>query len=634
MAEAESRKLRMQYAGGMLKHLGLQMYGGAVPAIAELVANAWDADARHVEITIPLGKSIRRNSMITVLDDGIGMTFEEINDSYLVLGRDRRNAGHGKTPSGRSVMGRKGIGKLAGFGIAQTIRVDTKRNNRLTTFEMNFREMLKESSRNPYEPTIIYDGPDTGSAITGDHGTRISLSDLQIKKAIPTDGFHLSMARRFSILGDIFTVSINGGKLERDQLDLEFRFPDQDTTTEKIPGMGTVRWWVGFTEKPITQEEARGIVVLVRGKLAQSPFFFNLSRGTGGQLGMQYMTGEVHADGLDHVEDLISTDRASVRWDHPLAAPLLDWGEKKVREALQKWAYQRREKNREKVIRHVKRRIPHYDRIQEFPDPQQRELMDAVNKIAEDETILDERLAQIVDFLLRAYKHEYLFNLIEQINAADEDSLKKIQDVIGEWDVLEAIAVAQVARGRLAIIDKFRQLLDDNSREMPDMQEFIEQHPWILRPEWAPLTRNRSIETIVKNQPGFSPKKKEHPNRKQPDFFCLESPGTYVVVELKRPGESVGRDELHQLSGYVDDLKDHLTNDPGQAWSVYGFLVYHEMKAEANNEIARLKKDGMYIERWDMLWVNADRLHRDYYNVMKSRCEDDVRVPPLDQEQA
>ena len=84
----------------------------------------------------------------------------------------------------------------------------------------------------------------------------------------------------------------------------------------------------------------------------------------------------------------------------------------------------------------------------------------------------------------------------------------------------------------------------------------------------------------------------------------------------------------------MDDLKDHLTNDPGQAWSVYGFLVYHEMKAEANNEIARLKKDGMYIERWDMLWVNADRLHRDYYNVMKSRCEDDVRVPPLDQEQA
>lgn len=417
-------------------------------------------------------------------------------------------------------------------------------------------------------------------------------------------------------------------------MDLEFRFPDKDTTTEEIPGIGAIQWWFGFTEKPISQEEARGIVVLVRGKLAQSPFFFNLSRGVEGQLGMQYMTGEVHADGLDHVEDLISTDRASVRWDHPLAVPLLEWGEQKVRESLQDWARLRRERNKEKVIRRIKRRIPHYDRIQEFPDPQRRELMNAVNKIAEDETLLGERLDQIVDFLLRAYKHDYLFELIEQINAADKDSLSQIHDIVRQWDILEAIAVAQVVRGKLAIIDKFRQLLDENAREVPDMQEFIEQHPWILRPEWAPLTRNKAIETIIKNQPGFSPKKRGRPDLTQPDFFCLESPGTYVVVELKRPGESVGREELYQLSGYVDALTDHLTNDPGQAWNVYGFLVYHEMKAEANNEVKRLKNAGMYIERWDMLWVNAERLHRDYYNVMRSRVDDDdIRVPPLDQGQ-
>lgn len=182
MVETESRKLEMRYAGGMFKHLGLQMYGGAVPAIAELVANAWDADARRVEITIPLGSSITSDTVIEVVDDGIGMTFEEINESYLVLGRDRRSEGHGESPSRRSVMGRKGIGKLAGFGIAQTIKVETKRNHHLTAFKMDFQEMLKESSSSPYEPTIIYDGPDTDAVITGDHGTRISLSDLQIKR--------------------------------------------------------------------------------------------------------------------------------------------------------------------------------------------------------------------------------------------------------------------------------------------------------------------------------------------------------------------------------------------------------------------------------------------------------------------
>jgi hypothetical protein len=32
--------LTMKYAGGLIKHLGLQMYSGAVPAIAELIKNA------------------------------------------------------------------------------------------------------------------------------------------------------------------------------------------------------------------------------------------------------------------------------------------------------------------------------------------------------------------------------------------------------------------------------------------------------------------------------------------------------------------------------------------------------------------------------------------------------------------
>ncbi len=48
-----NRRLRMQYAGGLVKHLGLSMYRGAVPALAELIANAWDADADSVKLTIP-----------------------------------------------------------------------------------------------------------------------------------------------------------------------------------------------------------------------------------------------------------------------------------------------------------------------------------------------------------------------------------------------------------------------------------------------------------------------------------------------------------------------------------------------------------------------------------------------------
>src|SRR5436853_1066271 len=124
----------MKYAGGLVRHLGLQMYAGAVPAIAELIANAWDADARNVWVDIPLGEQITDQSEIRVRDDGLGMSFEEANNRYLVVGRDRRAAGESRTPSDRRVMGRKGLGKLAGFGAAHLVEVWTVKGGRVTAF--------------------------------------------------------------------------------------------------------------------------------------------------------------------------------------------------------------------------------------------------------------------------------------------------------------------------------------------------------------------------------------------------------------------------------------------------------------------------------------------------------------------
>lgn len=48
----------MTVAGQLFKHLGLQMYSGAVPAISELISNAYDAIAKNVWITIPPGRPI------------------------------------------------------------------------------------------------------------------------------------------------------------------------------------------------------------------------------------------------------------------------------------------------------------------------------------------------------------------------------------------------------------------------------------------------------------------------------------------------------------------------------------------------------------------------------------------------
>ncbi len=131
----------MKFDIGTIKHLGLQMYSTLPPVIGELVANAWDANAQRVDINIPIG-SIADDSEIVVQDDGDGMTDREVRDAYLVIGRDRRkDDGTDVTPGlGRKVMGRKGIGKLSGFGIAGEIEIESVKDGETSRFRMNLRD--------------------------------------------------------------------------------------------------------------------------------------------------------------------------------------------------------------------------------------------------------------------------------------------------------------------------------------------------------------------------------------------------------------------------------------------------------------------------------------------------------------
>ncbi|MGH7427514.1 MAG: ATP-binding protein, partial [Candidatus Methylomirabilaceae bacterium] len=110
----------------------MKLYDRVSAVVAELIANSYDADAENVTVRLPLDTLLakadqgRAAHVIEVVDDGHGMTPDEVIDEYLKVGRDRRKAKAGGNVSrkkGRPVMGRKGIGKLAPFGICERIEV-------------------------------------------------------------------------------------------------------------------------------------------------------------------------------------------------------------------------------------------------------------------------------------------------------------------------------------------------------------------------------------------------------------------------------------------------------------------------------------------------------------------------------
>lgn len=69
------RALEFRFHGRVIEHLGTDMYQSPTAAIAELIANAWEADAEEVSITLPTGE-ISDASLIVIKDNGVGMTFK------------------------------------------------------------------------------------------------------------------------------------------------------------------------------------------------------------------------------------------------------------------------------------------------------------------------------------------------------------------------------------------------------------------------------------------------------------------------------------------------------------------------------------------------------------------------------
>lgn len=636
------RRYKMAIAGQLFKHLGLQMYSGAVPVITELISNAYDAMARNVWITLPTGQPIQQTDKITVKDDGHGMNHEECNSSYLPVGKDRRSRQsewtqpyNGVNP--RKVQGRKGIGKLAGFGIADGIEVYSIKEKKVACFALDYHRLTKSENLvddKGYEPETL---PEDNTSTEEESGTKITLSRLKIKRTIDEKQFRQSIARRLLVLDQNFKIHVNGQIISGEEIPFQFRFPESvgSWDTAELADGRQIQWWAGFCKDTIPDEEQRGFVVYVRGKLAQTPWFFDLSGGAWGQHGMQYLTGEIQADFLDEGEDLIATDRGAVRWEDPMAAPLKNWGRKKIRELLGLWA----DKRREKKIKSPKVKM-YMEQAKKLPENERKIFNTVVDRICaipqldkhkDDRDITDE----LVEFVYNAMTNRSFLDTIRRLNSASPADINHFEEILSEWDIIEAVNTAHLVKGRVEIIQKFEQMIRTEAKEKPDMQNYLQKYPWLIDPKWTMLTHEKSLDRILREKFGVpSSKNKEGAGR--PDFFCLGDNSTAHLVETKRPGYKAGREEFRQLENYVGFLRNQLqegtTNAAHGRAFVKGLLIAGSIRQGEEHYINTKILD---VRTWDDLLRNARRMHQEFFDVVKKRAPaEDPRIVELSSEHA
>ena len=394
-----------------------------------------------------------------------------------------------------------------------------------------------------------------------------------------------------------------------------------------IPGAGRVVFWIGFTEKPIHDDESKGVAVLSRGKLVQEPWFFSLAGGTYGQHGMQYMTGEVEADFLDAKTDFVTSGRNSVMWSMHVPSLLQEWGKAKIIAVLAKWADERGKIK----IKHIQRATHYMDRIQKFPKRQRKELTAVVTKMASIETIEDDRLIELVRSLIHAYENKELTHMINEVSSLSPDAQAKLLDILQEFKVLESVSLAQIVRSHIRIIEKFEEMVDVGVPEKPNMQNYLRDYPWLISPEYMGLSHEKRLETIIKEK--FHTKTSKKDKNKRIDFFCLGELGRAFVIEVKRPKDKIGRREIQQLTSYVDFLRQEnkKISELKDQRTFFGYLIGSNYADDADGEIERAQRDGIYTKTWDTLLGTARRSHQEYFKAIRKNVPaDDPRLENFD----
>ena len=126
---SNEKKYQISVDPKILELLGPSLYTNIYYILAELIANAYDADAKNVYIFID-------DDAISIEDDGVGMSYCEGDiDKYLnVAGISRTAENDSITRFGRKKMGRKGIGKLAALSISNEVYITTIKNGEKSGF--------------------------------------------------------------------------------------------------------------------------------------------------------------------------------------------------------------------------------------------------------------------------------------------------------------------------------------------------------------------------------------------------------------------------------------------------------------------------------------------------------------------
>jgi signal transduction histidine kinase len=144
--------LRWRFDVNTFRLLGRELITDRVTAVFELVKNCYDANATEVLVNFVDVGSKNSEKKIIIKDNGIGMSFNDIRDKWMVVGTNsKRTSLYSDPPFNRKFVGEKGIGRFAVDKLGEKLLIRTKQNNEIDWLNVKIDwdeyEALSDSSK-------------------------------------------------------------------------------------------------------------------------------------------------------------------------------------------------------------------------------------------------------------------------------------------------------------------------------------------------------------------------------------------------------------------------------------------------------------------------------------------------------
>lgn len=633
-----------------LEHLGINLYSNMAAVLSEIVANAYDADATRVRIEWDQG-----NDRIVIEDDGSGMTEREVNDRFLTVGYRRRAGQPGLTPKfERKPMGRKGIGKLSLFSIADTVIVETRKDGESSAFRMNLPDIRHKIEDEQAEDTTYEPEPVSTDDIDFEHGTRITLTDLRRKQTVATPrALRRRVARRFQVIGsDQFKVFIDDVEVTvsdrdyYDKLQYLWTYGEQDdavslaTNVEEheerdpkiAPGGVALRGWIGTVkESGQLKDDEEGdnlnrIAIFVRGKMAQEDV---LDAFTERGVYASYLIGEVYVDGLDQWtgdddrdDDAATSSRQSLVEGDPRFVELKEFLAEELKHIQSVWQNWRVESGARKA-QEIPEVAAWIAALQPKTRARAKKWIGKLNRISpgnvEDKSLIKQAVL--------AFEFHRLNENLETLESVEDEGVPTLLELFGEVDGLEASLYGQIVRSRIQVIRTLEEKVDQNALEKV-IQEYLFDHLWLIDPAWERADNTEFMERRVdKLFDEIDATLTDEQKAARIDIGYRKTAGRHVIIEMKRPNVGTHTDDLSkQIRKYRTGLKQILKDTDRENEPIEILVLLGKPPSDWSDIGGQEQsEEQLWTQKARVLFYDKlmDQAHRIYEEWLKGRVQVD-----------